>query len=99
MHVRYNTEWGVLGVNEVLDELLEGRSERSGGLDEANDEVVWYNIGVFGVGREAMVGAVEGDFEEINGGVWWERGPQLFDVQRGIHYGDSVVCFSFQAKG
>lgn len=59
---------------DVLDEGFEGWLEGGGGLDEANDEVVGDGVGVLRVGREAVVGGSEGDFDEGDGGVWWDRG-------------------------
>ena len=61
----------VLG-EEVLDEVFEGLFEGSGGFDEFDDEVVRHDVGVLGVWGEAVVGAGERDFEEVDGGVRWE---------------------------
>jgi len=57
--------------------------------------VVWYGVGVLCVRREAMVRALERDFEEIDGGLSWQGGSQFFNVQWGVDYCDgSVVCLS-----
>lgn len=43
-------------------------------MDEFDDERIGEDVGVFRVRREAMVCAVEGDFNKANaGGVWGER--------------------------
>lgn len=64
-------------------------------MDEANDEVVGDGVGVLGVGGEVVVGGVEGDGEEGDGGVWWERGFEFCDVEGGVDYGDGVVSCLF----
>lgn len=55
--------------------------------------MVGNGVGVLRVGREAMVGAAEGDLNEANGGVWRERGPELSDVERGVDKCYGVLLF------
>lgn len=63
-------------------------------MDEFDDKIVRDSISVFCVGWEIMVGRDERDCEEIDGGIWWERGFEFLDVVWCVDYGD-VVVFGF----
>ena len=77
--------------SEVLDEVLEGFFEGGGSLDELDDEVVGDSVGVLSVRREAVFGAGEREFVEGDGGVRWERGSELVDVEGSVDDYDAVV--------
>jgi len=53
---------GFVLYEDVAEEVCEGGFEGGGGLDEANDEVVGYGVGVLCVGRETVLGGSERDF-------------------------------------
>lgn len=46
--------------------------------------MVGYGISVFGVAGKTVVGALERDFEEANGGVRREGGAELLGVEWGV---------------
>lgn len=77
----------IAAVNEVGEKGPEGGFEGGGGLEEAEDEVVGEVVGVLAGRREAVVGGVEGDFEEADGGDRGESSPEVFDVERGVYEG------------
>lgn len=84
-----NRLWGKGG-----EQVVERKLERGGGLEEAEAESVGEGIGVFGVGREAVIGAVEGDLEEFNGGggaAMIKRFLEFLDVERSVYESYSVV--------
>lgn len=53
--------------------------------------MVGKGIGVFIIGREAVVGVAEGDLHETNGGVWRKRGPEFLDIEWSVDEGYGVV--------
>lgn len=83
----------------ILNELPKSRLEGSGGMEEANDERVRKNIGVFSVGREAMIGAIKGNFKKTNGRVRRERRVEFVEVERSVNKGDVVVLCLLYMKG
>ncbi|GLT82229.1 hypothetical protein SLE2022_006320 [Rubroshorea leprosula] len=86
-----NRSTAVLLADEIGDEVFESGPEGNGSFEKADDEVIRKNIAVLGIGREAMVGAVEGELKEPDGGVGGKRGAELGDVERGVNQGDVVV--------
>lgn len=54
-------------------------------------------IGVLRVRREAMVGGVEGDFKEANGGGGRKNTAEIGEVERGVYEGD-LITLLFQLK-
>lgn len=61
------------------------------------NEVVGEQIGVLGVGGEAVIGAVEGELEEADGGRRRNGGFEFLDVERGVEEDYVVALFlSFQ---
>lgn len=57
------------------------------------------DVGVLRVRRQAVVGAGERDFKEVNGGVWRERGLEVLDVEWGVDKGYGVVFSLFYLEG
>ena len=55
-------------LDEIGQELSEGGFKRGTDCEEVDYEVVGKDVGVFATGREAVIGAVERDFMEANGG-------------------------------
>ncbi|GLT46304.1 hypothetical protein SLA2020_200670 [Shorea laevis] len=90
-----NRSTNVLLANEIGDEVLESEPEGNGSFEKADDEVIKKNIVVLRIGREAMVGAVEGELKELDGGVEGKRGAKLGDIERGVDQGDGVVGGNF----
>lgn len=63
-------------------------------MEEAEAESVGEGIGVLGGGREAVIGAVEGDVEEFIGGggaAMIKRFLEFLDVERSVYQSYSVV--------
>lgn len=68
-------------------------------MEEAGDVVIGKHICVFRVGREAMVGAREWDFKELDGGAWREGGSELGDVEWGVDEGDGITLLPLYVEG
>lgn len=64
-------------------------------MEEAEAKAVGEGIGVFGVGREAVIGAVEGDLHESNGGggeaMTIKRFVKFLDVERSVYQSYGVL--------
>lgn len=73
--------------------------EGLGGLEELDDERVREGVEVLGGGREAgVVGAVEGELAEADGGGEREGLAEFLDVERGVDK-DYVEASLFQLEG
>lgn len=70
-----------------------------GGLKETDDEVVWEGVGVFGVGRKAVIGAVEWKGGEADGGVLGDGGLEGGDVAGGGDDSDGEAGFLLEKGG
>lgn len=95
--IGHHTERRSSGVDQSRKDVSEGGFKRGGGDKEFEDSVGREGVGVLGVGREAVVGGVEGDFEEANGGFGRKNTAEIGDVERGVYEGD-LIAFLFQLK-
>lgn len=69
-----------------------------GGFHEAEDEVIWEGVGALGVWWEAVAGAAVRDGSEVDGGVGWEGGLELLDVERSVYQGDFILVSFFYVE-
>lgn len=67
-------------------------------MEEINDAIIREDIGVLGVGREAMIRAAKRDFKEANGGGWRDCRPEFLDVERRADKGDAVALLLLYMK-
>lgn len=95
--VSHHTKRRSSGVNEVFKDFSEGRFESGGGDKEVVDLIGRERISVLGLRREAVVGGVEGDFKETNGGGGGKNTAEISDVEWGVYEGD-LVALLFQLK-
>lgn len=95
--IGHHTKRRSSSVNQSREDVSEGWFKRSRGDKEIADLVWRERIGVLRVGREAMVGGVEGDFKEANGGGGRKNTAEIGDVEWGVYEGD-LIALLFQLK-
>ena len=77
--------------DEAGDEFSEGWLESRRGHDEAHHDKGRERLGGFDVWREAMGRGVKGNFKEVNGRGWRDKGLDFLDVLWGVHKGYGVT--------
>lgn len=80
---------------EVRNESGEVWAQGFGGVEEADDEGDGEGVGVIGSGREAVIGAPEGEGVEADVGGGREGGGEALDVVRGVDECDGVGWEAF----
>lgn len=88
----------MLILDKIQNQLPERRFQRHRSTEELDDERIGEDIGVFGVGREPMIGARKGDFKKANGRGWRDCRAEFLDIERCTDKGDGVACLLLYMK-